>query len=57
MLNDNSADRLGVDFDASVDHYDFGYSDQAFAALNAFNNNGAPLGYPNHGNNNAFIYG
>jgi len=58
-LNDNSADRQSVDFDANVDHYDydFGFSDQAFAALNAFNQNGAALGYPNHGNNNAFIYG
>ena len=59
VLNDNSADRQGVSFNPSVDHYDydFGYSDQAFAALNLFNNNGAPLGYPNHGINNAFIYG
>lgn len=59
ILNDNSADRQGVDFDTDVDHYDydFGYSDQAFAALNAFNSYGAYLGYPNHGDNNAFIYG
>ncbi len=59
VLNDNSPDRQGVAFDASVDHYDYdyGYSNQAFNALNAFNNNGAPLGYPNHGPNNAFIYG
>jgi len=59
ILNDNSADRQGVDFDPSVDHYDydFGYSNDAFDALNAFNNNGAPLGYPNHGDNGAFIYG
>lgn len=59
VLNDNSSDRQGVDFDANVDHYDydFGYSDQAFEALNAFNNNGAVLGYPNHGDNQAFIYG
>ena len=59
VLNDNSPDRQGTSFDASVDHYDYdyGYSDQAFSALNAFNNNGAALGYPNHGANNAFIYG
>ena len=59
VLNDNSADRQGVDFDPSIDHYDydFGYSNFAFNALNNFNNNGAPLGYPNHGANNAFIYG
>lgn len=59
VLNDNSTDRQGTSFDASVDHYDYdyGYSDHAFLALNTFNNNGATLGYPNHGNNNAFIYG
>lgn len=59
QLNDNSADRQGVDFDTDVDHYDYdyGYSDHAFHALNAFNTYGAPLGYPNHGDNHAFIYG
>jgi len=59
VLNDNSADRQGVDFDPSVDHYDydFGYSSDAFNALNRFNANGATLGYPNHGDNGAFIYG
>ncbi len=59
VLNDNSSDRQGVSFDPSVDHYDYdyGYSDQAFHALNNFNNFGAALGYPNHGANNAFIYG
>jgi len=59
LLNDNSADRQGVDFDTDIDHYDydFGYNNDAFNALNAFNNNGAPLGYPNHGTNLAFIYG
>lgn len=58
-LNDNNADRTGTAFDPSVDHYDYdyGYSDDAFAALNAFNTNGAVLGYPNHGYNGAFIYG
>jgi len=41
ILNDNSADRQGTDFDGTVDHYDYdyGYSDHAFAALNAFKNN------------------
>jgi len=59
VLNDNSADRQGTDFDGSIDHYDYdyGYSDHAFKALNAFRNFGAPLGYPNHGDNHAFIYG
>lgn len=59
LLNDNSDDRQGVDFDTDIDHYDydFGYSSDAFNALNAFNNNFAPLGYPNHGANDAFIYG
>jgi len=59
VLNDNSPDRQGVSFDPSVDHYDYdyGYSDQAFLALNEFNRFGAPLGYPNHGDNDAFIYG
>lgn len=59
QLNDNSADRQGTDFDATVEHYDYdyGYSDHAFEALNAFNDNGAALGYPNHGDNTAFIYG
>lgn len=59
VLNDNSADRQGTAFDASVDHYDYdyGYGNLAFNALNSFNNNGASLGYPNHGRNNAFIYG
>jgi len=59
VLNDNSPDRQGTSFDPSVDHYDYdyGYSDHAFQALNDFNTNGAPLGYPNHGLNGAFIYG
>jgi|GEM_PF-2092963 len=59
VLNDNSADRQGTSFDASFDHYDYdyGYSDHAFHALNHFNRYGAPLGYPNHGANYAFIYG
>lgn len=59
QLNDNSADRQGVDFDPTVDHYDydFGYSNVAFRALNNFNFNAALLGYPNHGPNGAFIYG
>jgi len=59
VLNDNSDDRQGTSFDATFDHYDYdyGYSDHAFYALNRFNTNGAPLGYPNHGRNRAFIYG
>jgi len=59
LLNDNSADRQGVDFDPNIDHYDydFGYSNDAFNALNNFNTFGATLGYPNHGDNGAFIYG
>ena len=59
VLNDNSADRQGTSFDASIDHYDYdyGYSDHAFYALNDFNTNGAALGYPNHGDNGAYIYG
>ena len=59
VLNDNSADRQGTSFDASVDHYDYdyGFSDHAFYALNNFNTYGAALGYPNHGYNGAFIYG
>lgn len=59
ILNDNSPDRQGTAFDPSVDHYDYdyGYDLFAFNALNNFNTYGAPLGYPNHGHNYAFIYG